>query len=162
MSRLARWVFLLGLGLLSLPAFAESVNVAAATNGGVATASSTHSAALPPGSVINGDRKGVGWGNGGGWEDATAGIFPDWLQVTFAGVRSIGEIDVFTLQDNYPAPAEPTPTMTFTLYGITAFQVQYWTGSAWPTCPRGTSRATSTSGAASPSARSAPTASGCC
>ena len=32
---------------------------------------------------------------------------------------------------------EPTLTQTFTLYGITAFDVQYWNGSAWTTVPGG-------------------------
>jgi hypothetical protein len=56
---------------------------------------------------------------------------PDWLQVDFAGVQAIGEIDIFTQQDNSAAPADPTPGMTFALYGLSAFQVQYWTGGAW-------------------------------
>src|SRR4026208_576375 len=41
------------------------------------------------------------------------------------------------VQDNYAAPVEPTPTMTFTNYGLTAFQVQYWNGSAWIDVPGG-------------------------
>jgi len=32
---------------------------------------------------------------------------------------------------------DPTPAMTFTLYGITAFQVQYWNGSGWVDVPGG-------------------------
>ncbi|MEK6288884.1 MAG: RHS repeat-associated core domain-containing protein, partial [Acidobacteriota bacterium] len=41
------------------------------------------------------------------------------------------EIDVFTLQDNYTNPAEPTEAMTFSQYGIVDFKVQYWNGTAW-------------------------------
>jgi hypothetical protein len=37
------------------------------------------------------------------------------------------------VQDNYPAPLEPTDTMTFTKYGITAFEVQAWVNGAWTT-----------------------------
>jgi hypothetical protein len=44
---------------------------------------------------------------------------------------------VFTLQDNYGAPSDPTPTMTFTTYGITDFQVQYLSGTQWVTIPSG-------------------------
>ena len=77
----------------------------------------------------------MNWTTGGIWHDATTNAFPDWLQVNFNGMQSIGEIDVFTVQDNYRAPVEPTPTMTFTQYGITRFQVQYWTGSAWVDVP---------------------------
>ena len=55
----------------------------------------------------------------------------------FAGTKTIDEIDVFTVQDNYASPTEPTDTQTFTNYGITDFDVQYWTGSAWATVPGG-------------------------
>jgi hypothetical protein len=40
---------------------------------------------------------------------------------------------VYTLQDNYTSPVEPTDTMTFSLYGIADFAVQGWNGSAWVT-----------------------------
>ena len=51
--------------------------------------------------------------------------------------QTIGEIDVFTKQDNYTSPSDPTPAMTFTQYGITDFDVQYWNGSGWVTVPNG-------------------------
>jgi hypothetical protein len=116
-----------------------AVNVAARSNGGVASASSTYSACCDFGTAgaNNGDRKGLNWGSGGGWNDATSGSYPDWLQITFSGVQSIGEIDVFTVQDNFSAPVDPTSSMTFTQYGITAFQVQYLSGSAWVDVPGG-------------------------
>jgi hypothetical protein len=108
------------------------VNVAAAANGATVSASSTYNSAFPAGAAINGDRKGVGWGNGtGGWNDATQSQSPDILQVNFAGAKTISEVDVFTLQDNYSSPSDPTSAMTFTLYGITDFQVQYWDGANW-------------------------------
>ena len=59
--------------------------------------------------------------------------YPDWIQVNFNGSKTIGEINVFTLQDNYGNPIEPTIDMTFSLYGLTSFEVQYWNGSAWIT-----------------------------
>jgi M6 family metalloprotease-like protein len=114
------------------------INVALASNGAVATASSSYSSAYPSSAVIDGDRKGLNWGAGGGWNDATTNAWPDWLEVDFNGTKTINEVDVFTLQDNYPSPSDPTPTMTFTQYGVTDFQVQYWTGSAWATVPGGT------------------------
>src|SRR5207253_4809468 len=49
----------------------------------------------------------------------------------------INEIDFFTLQDNYQNPSPPTLNMTFTLYGVTDFEVQYWTGSTWTDVPGG-------------------------
>lgn len=106
---------------------AVPVNAALASNGGVASASSSH-ANYPVANAINGDRLGTGWGVAGqpsGWNDNTQGTFPDWLQVTFPSGKNIQEVDVFTLQDNYTAPVTPTPTMTFGVYGITNYQVQY-------------------------------------
>ena len=114
-----------------------SVNVALAGNGGVVTASSTYNSAYPVAAVNNGDRKGSNWGNGGGWNDGSYGTYPDWVQVDFNGTKSIAEIDVFTLQDNHPAPQEPTEALTFTAYGITDFEVQYWDGANWKTVPGG-------------------------
>jgi hypothetical protein len=115
-----------------------SPNVAAAASGATASASSTYSASFPASSAIDGDRAGNGWGAGtGGWNDASADSFPDWLEVDFAATSNISEIDVFTVQDTYGAPSTPTSDMTFTQWGIKDFQVQYWTGSAWQTVPEG-------------------------
>src|SRR5262249_44174568 len=50
------------------------VNVAAAVNGAVAFASSTPDTGYGASGVINGDRKGLNWGNGGGWNDGTERI----------------------------------------------------------------------------------------
>jgi subtilisin family serine protease len=114
-----------------------AVNVAAQANGGVASASTSYNAGYAASSANNGDRKGLNWGNGGGWNDATANTFGDWLQVTFNATYSISEINIFTVQDNFPAPVDPTPTMTFTQWGSTAYQVQYWNGNAWVDVPSG-------------------------
>ena len=104
------------------------VNVALAANGGTAAASSTYSASYAASSANNGDRKGIGWGNGGNWNDATGNAWPDWLEVSFNGAQTIEEIDVFTMQDNYQAPSEPTASMTFSQYGIRDFEVQVLDG----------------------------------
>jgi hypothetical protein len=112
-------------------------NYASAVNGATATASSQYSAGYPASAVNNGDRRGVNWGAGGGWNDATANSHPDWVQIDFPDLRVIDEINVLTLQDNYGNPAEPTEAMTFTAYGITAFDVQYWNGSGWVNVPGG-------------------------
>ena len=61
------------------------VNVALAANGGTAVASSTDGSGFPASGVINGDRRGLNWGAGGGWQDGTAGVWPDWLEVQFNG-----------------------------------------------------------------------------
>jgi RHS repeat-associated protein len=115
-------------------------NVALATNGGAAIASPTtvNNPTLYPGYnfspsvAIDGDRKsGVNF-----WRDDTP-EFADWLQVNFSAVRNISEIDVFTLQDNDQNPSEPTEAMTFSLYGITDFNVEYLNGSTWTAVPGG-------------------------
>jgi hypothetical protein len=114
-----------------------SVDVAAAANGATAVASSSYVPAYAVAGLIDGERSGTHWGAGGGWNDATLGSWPDWAQVNFASTRSVTEIDVYTVQDNYNAPQTPTESMTFSQYGITDFDVQYWTGSAWATVPGG-------------------------
>ena len=114
-----------------------AVNHAAAANGGVALASSAYSAAYPTAAVIDGERSGVNWGSGGGWNDATANAWPDSLQVNFSGSKTITEIDVYTVQDGYASPQQPTEAMTFGRYGITDFEVQAWNGAAWVTVPGG-------------------------
>jgi len=114
----------------------SSVNVALASNGGVASASSTYVApgySFPVAAVNNGDRAGLNWGNGGGWNDATANTFPDWVQINFSGTQSINQVIVYTLQDNFANPVDPSATLTFTQYGVTDFQVQGWNGAAWIT-----------------------------
>ncbi len=117
---------------------AETANVALAANGATVTASSQYSGNYPASSTINGDRRGLNWNNGGGWNDAApANTFSDWLQIDFNGNKTIYEIDVFTLQDNPATPAEPTEPMTFSWYGLTAYSVQYWNGSSWVTVPGG-------------------------
>ncbi len=113
------------------------MNMALAANGGAATASSTYNANYPAAGTINGDRRGLGWGAGGGWNDGTSNTYPDWLQVTFSGSKAIDEVNVFSMQDNYSAPIEPTPTLTFGYWGLRAFEVQYWNGTAWAAVPGG-------------------------
>jgi hypothetical protein len=108
-----------------------SINVALAANGAVASASSTYSGNFPVSAIINNVRTGANWGVSGGWNDSTGSIYPDWVQINFNGTKTIDHVVVYTVQDNYASPVEPTDTMTFSLYGITAFTVQGWSGSAW-------------------------------
>ncbi len=119
------------------PPVVGRVNLALPSSGAVVTASSSYGAGYPAVSANNGDRKGSPWGGGGGWNDGTQNAWGDWLQADFGTVKSVGEISVFTVQDNYGNPAEPTEAMTFTQYGITDFEVQYWNGSAWQAVPGG-------------------------
>lgn len=114
--------------------FDEGVNVAAAVNGGTASASSTQGE-YAPSAVIDGDRKGLNLTSGGGWRDATAGVFPDWVEVQFADPANVDEVSVFTQQDAWWNPVEPTETLLFFNNGITSFEVQYWNGATWVTIP---------------------------
>jgi hypothetical protein len=108
-------------------------DVAAASAGAVASASSTLSSRYPVSALIDGDRTGAGFGAGGIWEDANAYTFPDWVQVQFAAPQTIDRVVVYSMQDAYSRPVEPTDTMTFRSYGVTDFSVQAWNGAAWTT-----------------------------
>lgn len=57
---------------------------------------------------------------GEGWNGATENVVPDWIQVDFAGSKTIDEIKVFSLHDNYTVQNTPTETQTFSLYGLLA------------------------------------------
>ena len=111
------------------------VNVALAANGGVASSSSVYGPGYTASGAINGDRTGASWGAGGGWADGTYNAYPDWLQVDFAGAKTITEVDVFSIQDVSWAPVTPSPTTTFSVYGVTDFQLQYWSGTQWVAIP---------------------------
>src|SRR5258705_315346 len=69
------------------------------------------------------------------WRDEHG--LPSWLQIDFNGSKTIDEIDVYTMADNYATQADPSATQTFSSYGTTAYGVQYWTGSAWQTVTGG-------------------------
>ena len=77
--------------------------------------------------------KGAGWGNGGGWADGTSNAYPDWVQIIFNGTKTIDHVVVYTVQDNFASPIEPTDTQTFSLFGVTDFAVQGWNGNGWVT-----------------------------
>ncbi len=110
------------------------INVALAGNGGVASASSSMGPMNLPANVNNDQRSGAGLlTGGGGWADAVAGSFPDWVQIDFPGLRTIDHVVVYSVQDDFLSPGEPTDTMTFLRYGLTSFNVQGWNGSAWVT-----------------------------
>jgi RHS repeat-associated protein len=109
--------------------------VAAGSGGATATASSSYTAyGLTPDKAINGSRT----SSGGYWNDNTSNVFEpeEYLQVNFAGAKTIREVDVFCLQDGN-GTAEPTEAMTFTQYGLTQFEVQYMSASGWVTVPGG-------------------------
>jgi len=51
----------------------------------------------------------------GGWRDGTSDTYPDWVQINFNGTKVVDRVVLYTLQDNYTNPIEPTDTLTFTL-----------------------------------------------
>ncbi|HEY1327982.1 MAG TPA: Ig-like domain repeat protein, partial [Casimicrobiaceae bacterium] len=110
---------------------ATDSNVALASASATARASSTFSSYYPVTSINNNDRKGAG--SGARWKDATNNMWPDWVEIDFPASRTIDRVVVYSVQDNYTAPVEPTETTTFTLYGLKAFEVQAWNGSTWVT-----------------------------
>ena len=61
----------------------------------------------------------------------------DSLEITFNSSKTINQIDVVTRQDDVNNPVEPTLSQTFSLYGITNFEVQYLNGATWTTVPGG-------------------------
>ncbi len=109
------------------------VNVALAGSGATATASSTYTTDYAARAAIDGRRSGAIRGQLGTWEDAS-GALPDWFQVTFAAPSTINRVNVFSMQEAWSAPVEPTSTLTS---GLAAedFQVQYWNGAAWVVVP---------------------------
>ena len=102
-------------------------NYALASNGATASASTTYNASFAPSKAIDGEHRGLNWLSGGGWQGAGP-TNNDYLQVDFNDSKTINEIDVFMLQDNYASPIEPTADTKFDLtkgYGLIDFVVQY-------------------------------------
>ncbi len=124
-------------------------NVAASSAGAIAvgyfnngTAGNEYSISYPATSTNNADRKGQGWGSGsGGWNSEVSNPLPDWLQVNFAGSKTINEIDVYTLANAFPLSTDPDGTTSASIYGVNTFQIQYDSdpsaGTTWTTVPGG-------------------------
>jgi hypothetical protein len=57
--------------------------------------------------------------------------YPDWLKITFQGAKTINEVHVVTQQDNYTQgivplrASQPGGPTTFSVYGVTDYEVQY-------------------------------------
>jgi hypothetical protein len=117
-------------------------NVALSSNGANATAQSFTPDGVFAGlhfqpSYVNDGRR-YATAQGDHYWRNEAGL-PTLLEVDFGGQKTIDEVDVYTLAD-YPAyetQSDPSVAQTFTQYGVTSFEVQYWTGSAWVTVPGG-------------------------
>ncbi|MCR4397986.1 MAG: flagellar filament capping protein FliD [Firmicutes bacterium] len=110
---------------------ANPTNVALATSGATASAldglgnpnESSPASVYGAANAINGDVVSDRWGTaGGGWMDGTEGVYPDILEVDFGSVKTIDQINVWTLNSTaYPASS----------YGIKDYTIQYFDGSSW-------------------------------
>jgi hypothetical protein len=113
-------------------------NVAAAANGGVASAqnyTADYSGLHFQPSYAN---DGVRYLSASGdqyWRDEHG--LSTWLRIDFNGAKSIDEIDVGTVRDDYATQGDPAATQTFTAYGATSFEVEYLKGATWTTVPGG-------------------------
>jgi len=116
---------------------AESLtNFASSALGSIATATNQHASGLYPASgAINGNRTASDWGNGGGWNDGSRGLYPDELEVNFGLARTLNQVRVYTLPNNWQSGSEPTLETSASGEGILDFKVEYWNGSAWVQVP---------------------------
>jgi len=109
------------------PVTTGGTNVALAANGGVATGSS-QLAGYPITAVNDGNRQGP---TNGFWADGTPSTFPDSVEVAFNGSKTLTRVVVYSVQDAYTSPVEPTDTQTFSQFGLVAFTIEGWDGAAW-------------------------------
>ena len=117
-------------------ATASLTNFASSALGSIATATTQHASGLYPASgAINGNHTGSDWGNGGGWNDGTRGTDPDELEVNFGLARTLNQVRVYTLPNNWQSGSEPTLETSASAEGILDFKVEYWNGSAWVQVP---------------------------
>lgn len=88
-----------------------------------ATASSS-TGGYPPCGAVDGNRNSNDWGTLTGWNDGTSGVFPDTLDVRFEQPRTVGRVDLYTLDSaRYPAAR----------YGLRDWDVQVLAGGGWTT-----------------------------
>ena len=120
---------------VSVVATGARVNVALAANGATATASTTYNVDFPASAAIDGSRSGAVWRQRGTWEDSHAEL-PDWLQINFSAPATIDQVNVFSMQEQYWAPVDPTPALT-SFRAAQDFQVESWNGAAWVVVPGG-------------------------
>ncbi len=71
----------------------------------------------------------------GYWRDEHG--LPSYLQIEFNGSKTIDEVDIYTVPDDpdYLEQVDPTSELPCKKFGATAFEVQYWDGSAWMPIP---------------------------
>lgn len=90
-----------------------------------------------PDSAIDGDRTGNRWSNAGGWSAEIVRDLPDWFQIDFDGKKTISEISLFNLQNNFSTASVPTLDTICTSYALSEFRAEYWDGDTWVPVPNG-------------------------
>lgn len=101
-------------------------NVALASNGGVATASSYREVYFPT-NTNNGLRS---WAEGSGWLN-TLGVSPNTLTNTFAQTMLINQIDIIAMTNTGNTEAELTPTLIGTYFAARDFVVERLVNGVW-------------------------------
>lgn len=88
------------------------------------SASSENLPTYPACGAFDGDRDSDHWASTTGWNDATKGSFPDWIQSTFGQPEQVGRVDLYTLDSaKYPAAR----------YGLSDWDVELMVDGAWRT-----------------------------
>ncbi len=102
------------------------VNYALTALGAIPSASSTQASRnYSVTSAFDGEITGANWESGGGWNDNTREVWPDTLSIAFGGgAKTISEIRVYTLQNNFHSPVTPDTNTDASFYGIRDFEVQ--------------------------------------
>jgi hypothetical protein len=118
----------------SLRAAGTPQNVALATSGAVASASSAGWGDFFPSSASNliDDRRS---GFDSHWTDDTADEFPDVVQINFSGNKTIDRVVVYSVQEelNNFEGIDPTDTDNCFVYVLVDFAVEGWNGNDWET-----------------------------
>lgn len=92
-------------------------NVAASASGATVSVSSQFGPQFPAASLIDGRTGSQDWANGGGWNDNTPGEYPDIVEISFNGLKTVNSINLFTLDsETYPAST----------YGVSDVTLEYW------------------------------------
>lgn len=115
----------------------DLTNWALSSNGGTASQSSNATPYLTAGKANNGYRhtnnvwaSDVPDSDGSGAE-MNPSPTPVFWQVEFPGPKDIQRVNVFTLADAVQYNADPSPSDTFTFYGVSNYKIQYWNGSSF-------------------------------
>jgi hypothetical protein len=107
-----------------------NINVALATNGSIADASSFYSTSFLPEAAINGDKgESISYGRVDSMWMASA--VPEWLSVTFPEESWIGRMDLISMRDDYNVLRDPTLEDQVSLYGLKDFELYYYENGDW-------------------------------